>query len=45
MGVAPTGLAGMRSLVRGTHRLRHYKPAAGAARAWESAARRVAATV
>jgi rhamnulokinase len=43
MGLAPTDLAGMRSLVRGTHRLRHYKPAAGDARAWENATRRVAA--
>jgi rhamnulokinase len=42
MGAGPTGLDGMRSLVRATHRLRHFKPAVGDAHAWESASRRVA---
>ncbi len=45
LGAAPTGLDGMRSLVRATHRLRHFKPAAGEAQAWERATRQVAATV
>jgi rhamnulokinase len=45
MGAAPTGLDGMRELVRATHRLRHFKPAVGDTRAWESATRRVAAMV
>jgi rhamnulokinase len=44
LGAAPTGLDGMRSLVRATHRLRHFRPAAGEAQAWERAARQVAAT-
>jgi rhamnulokinase len=45
LGAAPTGLDGMRSLVRATHRLRHFKPGAGEAQAWERATRQVAATV
>jgi rhamnulokinase len=44
MGAAPADLDGMRSLVRATHRLRHFKPAAGDGQAWESASRRLAAT-
>jgi rhamnulokinase len=42
MGAGPTGLDGMRALVRATHRLRHFTPAVGDARAWESASHRVA---
>lgn len=45
MGAGPTDLDGMRSLVRATHRLRHFKPAVGQAQAWENATRRVATTV
>jgi rhamnulokinase len=45
IGAAPTDLDGMRSLVRATYRLRHFKPAVGEAQAWESATRRVAARV
>jgi rhamnulokinase len=41
LGAAPTGLDGMRSLVRATHRLRLFKPAVGAVQAWENAARRL----
>jgi rhamnulokinase len=42
LGAGPAGLEGMRSLVRATRRLRHFKPTAGDAQAWESASRRVA---
>jgi rhamnulokinase len=44
MGAGPADLDGMRSLVRATHRLRHFKPAAGQAQVWENANRRVATT-
>ena len=42
LGAGPTSLDGMRSLVRATHRLRHFTPTAGDARAWERGASRVA---
>jgi rhamnulokinase len=44
IGAGPTDLDGMRSLVRATHRLRHFTPAAGQAQAWENASQRVAAS-
>jgi rhamnulokinase len=39
LGAAPPDLAGMRALIRATHRLRRYEPA-GDQRRWEDAARR-----